>query len=212
MFHTLFLDLDNTLYPKSSGLMDAIRGRIISYMREIMGLEDGEITSIRQYSLKKYGTTLTGLMESYDVDPQRYMKYVHDLTLSDFIKRDSRIPKIIKSLPQKKIIFSNAHPEHIQRVLDFLGLTHLIDFIVDAHMLMPKVKPQPEAFHKALRLAGLDSWEGCAFVDDSVPNIQAAEALGIYSILVDEEGETTHANRIASITSLPEKLAPQKRN
>jgi len=60
--HTLFFDLDNTLYPKSSGLMDAIRNRIIDYMRDEMKLDNEEISSIREYSLKRYGTTLVGLI------------------------------------------------------------------------------------------------------------------------------------------------------
>ena len=61
MFHTIFFDLDNTIYPKSSGLMDAIRDRIITYMQVRLGLEMPEILALRQYSLQKYGTTVIGL-------------------------------------------------------------------------------------------------------------------------------------------------------
>lgn len=202
MFHTLFLDLDNTLYPKSSGLMDAIRDRIISYMGNIMNLTEIEIREIREYSLKKYGTTLIGLMELYGIDKQHYLDYVHDLVLEDFLTRDPHLVSILNSLPQRKVIFSNADLGHVERVLDFLQVGEIFERIIDVHMLMPNVKPQPEAFAKALAATGLSSWEGCAFVDDYLPNVLAAEKLGIFSILVDETGEQNHANRIISIGQL----------
>jgi pyrimidine 5'-nucleotidase len=202
MFHTLFIDLDNTIYPKSSGLMDAIRDRIISYMGNVMNMTEEEIRMTREYSLKKYGTTLIGLMELYGIDKQHYLDYVHDLALEDFLTRDPELVSILKSLPQRKIIFSNADLGHVYRVLDYLQIREFFCHIIDVHMLMPNVKPQPEAFAKALAATGLSSWEGCAFIDDYLPNVLSAEKLGIFSILVDESGEQNHANCISSIGNL----------
>lgn len=202
MFHTLFLDLDNTLYPKSSGLMDAIRDRIISYMGNIMKMSESQIRETRDYSLKKYGTTLIGLIELYGIDKQHYLDYVHDLALDDYLTRDPDLPSILNALPQKKVIFSNADLGHIERVLEFLQIREIFDHIIDVHILMPNVKPQPEAFAKALVSAGLSSWDGCIFVDDYLPNIFSAEKLGIFSVLVDESGEENYAHGIQSIHQL----------
>jgi pyrimidine 5'-nucleotidase len=202
MFHTLFIDLDNTIYPKSSGLMDAIRDRIISYMGNVMNMTEEEIRMTREYSLKKYGTTLIGLMELYGIDKQHYLDYVHDLALEDFLTRDPELASILNALPQRKIIFSNADLGHVYRVLDYLQIREFFCHIIDVHMLMPNVKPQPEAFTKALAATELSSWEGCAFIDDYPANVLAAEKLGIFSILVDEAGEQNHANCIPSIGNL----------
>ena len=73
MFHAIFFDLDNTIYPKSSGLMDAISDRIITYMQVRLGLEMPEILALRQYSLKKYGTTVIGLKERFNIDEIEFM-------------------------------------------------------------------------------------------------------------------------------------------
>ena len=73
MFHTIFFDLDNTIYPKSSGLMDAIRDRIITYMQTRLGLEMPEILALRQYSLQKYGTTVIGLKERFNIDEFEFL-------------------------------------------------------------------------------------------------------------------------------------------
>jgi putative hydrolase of the HAD superfamily len=206
MIYTLFLDLDNTLYPKSSGLMDAIRDRIISYMGEIMRLSVDEIKSIRQYSLKKYGTTLIGLMELYGIDKQHYLDYVHDLDLSKYLTKDPKMVGALKAISLKKVIFSNADHDHVRRVLNYLGMDGLFDCIIDVHALMPNVKPQPEAFEKALSITELNSWDGCAFVDDYLPNILAAENLGIFSILVDEAGDQDYINKIPSLKDLKDFL------
>lgn len=182
--------------------MDAIRNRIISYMGNIMNMTDEEIRRTRDYSLKKYGTTLIGLIELYGIDKQHYLDYVHDLALEDFLTRDPELVSILNALPQRKVIFSNADIGHVDRVLDYLQIREFFDHIIDVHWLMPNVKPQPEAFAKALSATGLSSWEGCAFVDDYLPNVLAAEKLGIFSILVDETGEQNHANCITSIGHL----------
>ncbi len=177
-----------------------------------MHLNESEIKKIRKYSLKKYGTTLIGLMELYGIDKQYYLDYVHDLDLAAYLVKDQEIINVVRSIPQRKVIFSNADHGHVIRVLDFLGLKDLFDCIIDVHVLMPNVKPQPEAFNKALTLAGLNTWDGCAFVDDYLPNILAAENLGIYSILVDEEQDQDYINTIRSLKSIEDFIELHKGN
>lgn len=211
MIHTLFLDLDNTLYSKSSGLMEAIRDRIISYMSNIMQMSDTQIAEVRAYSLKKYGTTLIGLMELYGIEKQHYLDYVHDLNLTKFLVKNDIVIETLKSLPQRKVIFSNADSGHIQRVLDFLEISQFFDCIIDVHVLMPNVKPQPEAFEKALKAAGMSSWNHCLFVDDDLSNVQAAEKLGIFSVLMDETGKQEYPRRISSIESIKDLTITEQR-
>src|SRR4030043_1126372 len=55
-FRSLFFDLDDTLYPASSGLWDAIRIRMNEYMQRLIDLPIGEIVKLRQGYLEKYGT------------------------------------------------------------------------------------------------------------------------------------------------------------
>mgnify|MGYP002412381718 CR=1 FL=1 len=167
-----------------------------------MHLDDTQIKDIREYSLKKYGTTLIGLMELYGIDKQHYLDYVHDLNLPDFLSKDDGVIETLNSLPQRKVVFSNADSGHVNRVLELLEITRFFDCIIDVEVLMPNVKPQPEAFQKALNAAGLSSWDGCVFVDDYLPNVQAAQKLGIFSILMDESDEQEFPQRISNLTSL----------
>jgi putative hydrolase of the HAD superfamily len=47
-FSTLFFDLDETLYPKNSGLWQAIAGRITIYMAGQMGFPPDQVAGIRE--------------------------------------------------------------------------------------------------------------------------------------------------------------------
>ncbi len=52
-------------------------------------------------------------------------------------------------------------------------------------------KPDMEIYSKVLDLAGLDAAE-CLFIDDSLPNIEAARKLGITGIHISGEQDVTH--------------------
>lgn len=189
--------------------MDAIRDRIISYMRDIMKMDESQIVSVRRYSLEKYGTTLMGLVELFNIDKQEYLQYVHNLNLEDFLKPDPEIRYLLLEYPQKKVIFSNADTNHVRRVLDYLDLCDCFERIIDVHLLMPYVKPQTAAFNKALKAINLDSWDGCVFIDDYMPNVQKAIELEIFSVLIDETNESLFKNKISSILDLP-RLIPKR--
>jgi putative hydrolase of the HAD superfamily len=203
MIHTLFIDLDNTIYPKSSGLMDAIRDRIIGYMNEKLGLNESEIIAIRHDSLQKYGTTLLGLKERYDIDENEYLDYVHNINLAEYLKKDKDLELLLKSYSQRKIIFTNGDRKHVDRILKYLDISDFFDEIIDIHILMPFLKPHKEAFDKALEIAQISSWNGCAFLDDHPANIEQARKLGIYSILIDEKSQFQDNLKITSLIELP---------
>lgn len=183
--------------------MDAIRDRIITYMQVRLGLEMPEIHALRQYSLKKYGTTVIGLKERFDIDEFEFLDYVHDIDLSSHLTKDNDLRKLISAFPQRKLIFTNADLNHVNRILKFLDLEELFDAIIDIHTMMPHLKPHREAFEKALEIARLTSWDGCAFLDDHPANIEQARHLGIYSILIDESSQFQDDLRISSLFELP---------
>ena len=207
MFHTIFFDLDNTIYPKSSGLMDAIGDRIITYMQDRLGLEMPEILALRKYSLQKYGTTVIGLKERFDIDEFEFMDYVHDIDLADHLTKNIDLRNLISAYPQRKFIFTNADMNHVNRILEFLDLKDLFTAVIDIHTMMPHLKPHREAFDKALEIARLTSWGGCAFLDDHPANIEQARNLGIYSILIDESSQHQDELKISSLFELPKLIS-----
>lgn len=99
-FDSLYFDLDDTLYPPSSGLWDAIRDRMNEYMQGFIDLPIPEIAKIRQSYLEKYGTTLRGLQAHYEIDTDEYLTFVHDLPLERYIQPDPNLRNLLLSFPR----------------------------------------------------------------------------------------------------------------
>lgn len=182
-FTTIFFDLDDTLYPASSGLWSVIRERINHYMHERLNIPWDEVPALRERLYRTYGTTLRGLEAHYPVDKLDYLAYVHDVPVSDYLKPDLAQRAIISALPTRKWILTNADTAHARRVLSALHLEDCFDGIVDVVAVHPYCKPQPEAFQIALEKAGESDPRRCVLIDDLRHTTRAARAFGFYSLL-----------------------------
>jgi putative hydrolase of the HAD superfamily len=199
-FSTLLFDLDDTLYPPTSGLWDAIRERMNDYMTELIGLPRNEIVALRQKYLETYGTTLRGLQHYYDVDTDEYLAFVHDLPLKNFIMPDPDLRTMLLSLPQHRWIFTNADGNHAKRVLNILGVSDCFDGIIDIHAIDFACKPEIIAYQRALVIVGEVDPNHCIIFDDSVRNLSPARQLGFYTVLVGKNGPEPVVDQ--AITSL----------
>jgi putative hydrolase of the HAD superfamily len=72
-FSTVFFDLDDTLYPSTNGLWEAIRERMNRYMGEILNLPSDKIPDLRRHYFITYGTTLRGLQYHHNVDAEDFL-------------------------------------------------------------------------------------------------------------------------------------------
>ena len=204
MVHTIFFDLDNTLYSRDSGLWEAISERIDLYITEVLLINENKVGEIRDYCRQNYHTSLQGLRSLYQINESEYLAFVHDIDLSKTLTNDGRLTKMLASISQRKIIFTNSDSHHANRVLNFFGIRSHFDIIVDLLSLNPYHKPDPEAFEKALLLSGLHASKGCLFIDDMIENVEQGQKMGFLSILVGES--TNNFQNIPNIFMLPEYL------
>ena len=183
-YTTLLIDLDETVYPSSSGVWDAISVRMEQYMHERMNLPLEDIPSLRKHLYQKYGTTLHGLQITYQVDERDFLNFVHNVPLDGLLTPDPELRQVLQRYPQKKFVFTNADRSHANRVINRLQLADCFDGIVDIYDIAPHCKPMPEAFLTALRLTGNQAPDQCVFIDDSPRNLAGARALGFYTVQV----------------------------
>lgn len=205
----IFIDLDDTIYPADNGIWQGISDRINRYMIENVGLSPREAEVKRKQYLELYGTSLKGLIREYDVSPPEYLQFVHDLPLEDYLAPAPSIRRALNSLPQSKHIFTNASKAHARRVLAAMDLLDCFQSIIGIEALGLANKPHPDAYTKALRLAGDPDPDRCALVDDRAANLEPAAALGMLTILVgpptDPPGFVVRS--IRSIVDLPKAIA-----
>ena len=195
-FTTLFFDLDDTLYPSSTGLWPAIKGRMNLYMIERLGIPESDVPFLREQYFKMYGTTLRGLEERHKVDKEDFLAFVHDLPLHEFLKPDPILREVIASLPTRNLIFTNADVPHARRVLTALQLDDLFDAVVDVNAVSPYCKPMPESFAIAMDLADEPDPRRCVMIDDLARTTRAALNVGMASLLYGCDEPTEDASGV----------------
>lgn len=188
----LLVDLDDTLYPQNNGVWELIRVRINQYLVNELHFSEEQAPAIRQRLWRQYGTTLRGLQVEYKVDMDAYLAFVHDVPIENMLCYDQELDRILSTLPQRKVIFTNASAAHAQRVINLLGVTDHFDAIVDIYALAPHCKPQVEAFQTVLEKVQTPP-DACLLIDDSPVNLDAAQSLGMATVSV---GDRVHAHSL----------------
>lgn len=183
-YRLLFFDLDETIYPASNGLWDAIAERMTSYMVERLNIPVESVHEIRMGYFETYGTTLRGLQNHYSVDALDFLKYVHDIPLDQYLLPDPHLRPLLCSLPQRKWIFTNADAGHAGRVLDFFHARDCFEGIMDVVQADFLPKPSQAYYERALALAGIEHASDCVLLDDMPRNLAPARAMGFTTVLV----------------------------
>lgn len=189
MLTHLVFDLDQTIYPRQSGLMHAIGERIMLYMIERMGMDPDIVPDLRHRYWKQYGTTSRGLAADHDLDVDDYMEFVHDLPLHEYIGPDPELDAVLNELPQRKVIFTNATAAHAHAVLGVMQLVHHFEGVYDVYFCGNQGKPALSAYRRLLDTLGVGG-ENCLLVEDSIANLRPARSLGMRTVLVDPPSET----------------------
>ncbi|MCH80528.1 haloacid dehalogenase-like hydrolase [Trifolium medium] len=110
-YDCLLFDLDDTLYPLSSGLATAILQNLKDYMVEKLGIEHTKTDDLCNLLYKNYGTTLAGLRAiGYDFDYDDYHNFVHGRLPYENLKADPILRNLLLSLPYRKLFLARPTP------------------------------------------------------------------------------------------------------
>jgi pyrimidine 5'-nucleotidase len=97
MIRILLFDLDDTLYPRSAGVMDQIRQLILRYIRERLHLSPEEADELRRSYFMTYGTTMRGLQIERHIDADEFLHYVHDIPLEAYLQPNPKLDAVLAS-------------------------------------------------------------------------------------------------------------------
>lgn len=143
-YDCLLFDLDDTLYPLSTGLASSVRKNIEDYMVEKLGIEQSKIAELGNLLYKNYGTTMAGLRAiGYDFDYDEYHSFVHGRLPYENLRPDPVLRSLLLSLPIRKVIFTNADKVHALKALSRLGLEDCFEGILCFETLNPIHKSTP---------------------------------------------------------------------
>ncbi|ONK63014.1 uncharacterized protein A4U43_C07F10490 [Asparagus officinalis] len=130
-YECLLFDMDDTLYPLSSGVNLACRKNIQDYMLHHLKIEESKVPQMCVDLYKEHGTTMAGLKAlGFEFDDDEFHAYAHGRLPYDSLKPDPVLKNLLLSMPQRKIIFTNADKAHAVKVLSRLGIEDCFEGII----------------------------------------------------------------------------------
>ncbi|MGZ2411932.1 putative hydrolase of the HAD superfamily [Sphingomonas sp. F9_3S_D5_B_2] len=180
-------DLDNCLYPASTGLFDLIDERMAAFIQRLLSCDPQEARRVQKAHFHQHGTTLAGLMKEHGVDAHDFLSDVHDIPL-DRVEVNPRLQRALAALPGRKLVFTNGDATYATRVLERIGIHGHFDALHDIHANDYRPKPDPYGYALLCERFGIDP-QHALLADDMIQNLRPAKALGITTVWVDNGSE-----------------------
>lgn len=190
-------DLDNCLYPASTGLFSLIDVRMAAYIQRLLDCDAVEAKRVQKSHFHAHGTTLAGLIKEHGVDPHDFLTDVHDIAL-DRLQCDERLARLLPRLPGRRFVFTNGDAPYARRVLERIGVLEHFEHLHDIHANSYRPKPDPHGYELLCRRFAIDPAHAL-LADDMVQNLAPAKALGMTTIWVDngsERGKHNYDERV----------------
>ena len=185
---TLWLfDLDDTLHRATPHIFDRMNRSMTQYVMQHLGLAEPAAGDLRRAYWKRYGATLLGLMRLHDVDPMHFLKETHQFPdLEALLDFDRPLRRLLKTLPGRKIIVSNAPRHYVDQVLALMGIgphLHAIETIESMRYVPKPARSSLARILKRRRRRG----EQVVMVEDNLDNLKTARRLGLTTVWVSRE-------------------------
>ena len=148
----------------------------------------------------EFGTTLFGLMKYYNVNPDEFLDFVHDIDLTK-LKKSKSLKYRINNLPGTKILFTNGDEKYAKRVLESLGIEDSIDQIFDIKRANYLPKPKLETYLRLIKEFNINPQQ-TVFFEDIEKNLEPAHKLGITTVHIKENFNSSQINKSKEFVDL----------
>ena len=209
---TWVFDLDNTLHNASPHIFPHINRSMTAYLQRHLQLTEEDAGKLRAHYWRSYGATLLGMMRHHGTDPEHFLRETHVFPdLSGMVVYERGLAAMLRRLPGRKLVLSNAPREYARRVLQMMGIEGHFDALHCIESTGYRPKPLLAAFHSLLRAHGLVA-SRCVMVEDTRENLRPAKRLGMKTVWVTREPRTpAYVDlRTASVLALPRLLGRLK--
>ena len=205
---TWVFDLDNTLHNASPHIFPYINRSMTAYLQRHLQLTEEEAGKLRAHYWRRYGATLLGMMRHHGTDPEHFLRETHAFPdLSGMVVYERGLAAMLRRLPGRKLVLSNAPRQYARAVLQMMGVEGHFDALHCIESTGYQPKPSRAAFHSLLRAQRLIA-SRCVMVEDSRENLRPAKRLGMKTVWITRESRTPAYVDVktASVLALPRLL------
>jgi putative hydrolase of the HAD superfamily len=186
-------DLDNTLHNASHAIFPAINANMNAFMAKVLG-SDGTpadaatVNAARIAYWKRYGATLLGMVKHHQVKMEDFLREAHSFDdLTTMIRAERGLGQLLKRLPGRRILLTNAPRRYSHDVMRHLGLhRHFAKHIaIESMQVHRQLRPKPsKQLLRKLIAKERTSACRCVLVEDTADTLKAAKALGMRTVWV----------------------------
>jgi putative hydrolase of the HAD superfamily len=188
-------DLDNTLHNASHAIFPAINANMNAFMAKVLGTPDAPadaatVNAARLAYWKRYGATLLGLVHHHQVREEDFLREAHRFDdLITMIRAERGLGRLLRRLPGRKILLTNAPRRYSHDVIRHLGLhRHFAKHIpIESMRVHRQLRPKPsKRLLRKLLAKEKTSARRCILVEDTTDNLKAAKAIGMRTVWVTQ--------------------------
>lgn len=208
MSRVWIFDLDNTLHDATPYIFPHINRSMTAYLQQHLQLDEVEANALRVHYWHRYGATLSGMMRHHGTRPEHFLWHTHQFPeLPQMVLREPRLRHVLKALPGKKVVFSNAPQHYVEAVLKLLRVNDLFVDVMAVEQTWYRPKPDKFGFLRLLQRLNLRATQ-CVMVEDSLENLLAAKRLGMRTVWVSAGSRTPSCVdvRVRNVMQLPDVL------
>ena len=185
---TLWLfDLDDTLHRATPVIFDRMNRAMTDYVMRHLDLPEDEANDLRHDYWTRYGATLLGLMRRHGTDPRHFLAETHQFPdLRQIIDYDLRVRRMLKALPGRKVLLTNAPRHYAHAVLRSMRVTghlHAVETIESMRFVPKPARSSLSRVLKRQKAAG----RRVVMVEDNLDNLRTAKRLGLTTVWVSRE-------------------------
>ena len=178
-------DLDNTLHDATPHIFPHINRSMTAYLQQHLQLDAVAANDLRIAYWQRYGATLSGMMRHHATDPGHFLWHTHQFPdLENMVLCEPRLRHVLKNLPGKKVLFSNAPQHYAHAVLALLRIDDLFDEVMAVEHTGYRPKPHAFGFLRLMKRHKVRAAQ-CVMVEDSLENLRTAKKLGMRTVWIN---------------------------
>jgi pyrimidine 5'-nucleotidase len=181
-------DLDNTLHHASHAIFPAINQGMTQYIIDTLGVDLDEANRLRVGYTQRYGATLLGLVRHHQIDAADFLRAVHTFgDLPSMVRAERGLARMLRALPGRKIVLTNAPTIYANAVIAELGIARLFERVIAIEDMRDRrawrAKPDAVMLRRAMRRAHV-ALKDAVLVEDSQGHLKRYKRLGIRTVWI----------------------------
>lgn len=191
-------DLDNTLHDASAGMFREIDRCMTQAVMTLLGVDEGKAQQLRRTYWQRYGATLIGMVEHHRVDAAEFLRLSHDFDILSHLHGERGLASLLRRLPGRKVLFTNAPEHYALTVLRGLGIHRCFEAVwaVEQMRIFGRFQPKPSTrlMRYVLAREGVSA-SRAILVEDTPANLKAARRVGMRGVHLAHPGTPFHSRK-----------------